>query len=197
MMPVTRAGHDPVKPIKVCQLCFSPAGSGKKNTILSSTTIHRFLDERASPTPFLYSYLQQKRKKMESMYICSCCDSWCRRQSTVSLANLAPVTNDSRILFAVDRLILSIILPGTYTPPELRITQRLVATIRKNHGRNWLGTIVPPLVIKTICESDIRLVSRLVLKSISIATWQTGRKQSVFGNAKFAKTIRCAQNDIV
>jgi hypothetical protein len=178
--------------IKVCQLCFQCDPSNKAS-IVSTSVVHRFLDEKAMPTPFLYAYLQHLRKKMDCFFLCGNCDSWIRRQNPPEL--YGTTVTGSRVLLAVDRLILSIMLPGTYVPPEMRIAQRLINTIRKNSGRNWLATICPPLVIRTICDNDILLASRKVLKSISIATWRSGRRQEVLGNAKFAKNIRCAQHD--
>ena len=177
--------------MKVCQMCFQIGSFRDKPSMLSTSVLHRFLDEKAIPTPFLYAYLQQMRKKMNCFFICGNCDSWIRRQNP---PNSHPDGN--KILLAVDRLILSIMLPGNYTPPEMRITQRLVATIRKDKGRNWLGSICPPFVIRTICDNDILLESRKVLKSISIATWRSGRRQPVLGNATFAKNIRCAQHEL-
>jgi hypothetical protein len=179
--------------IKVCQLCFQ-GGSAKKSSILSTSVVHRFLDEKAVPTPFLYAYLQHLRKKMDSFFVCGNCDSWIRRQNPPRPAGTIVV--GEKVLLAVDRLILSIMLPGHYAPPEMRITQRLVTTIRKNDARNWLATICPPLVVRTICDNDILLASRKVLKSISVATWRSGRRQAILGNANFAKNIRCAQHDL-
>jgi hypothetical protein len=179
---------------KVCQLCFQGASIRNKSSILSTSVVHRFLDEKAVATPFLYAYLQHLRKKMECFFVCGNCDSWIRRQNPPRPAGT--IATGKRILLAVDRLILSIMLPGSYKPPEMRITQRLVNTIRKDGGRNWLATICPPLVIRTICDNDILLASRKVLKSISIATWRSGRRQVVIGNAHFAKNVRCSQHDL-
>jgi hypothetical protein len=180
---------------RVCQLCFVSGYTGKdtKAVILSTSVVHRFLDDKAAATPFLFAYLQQLRKKMDCFFVCGNCDSWIRRQNPPKCTGV--VNNGKKVFFAVDKLILSIILPGTYTPPEMRITQRLVATLRSNGGSNWLSTICPPLVIRTICDNDILLESRKVLKSITVATWRSGRRQTILGNAAFAKNIRCAQHD--
>ncbi|KAJ1466811.1 hypothetical protein T484DRAFT_1756356 [Baffinella frigidus] len=208
-MSVTRVGVSPdpealqVQPTacelvrdkkKVCQLCFQGDSAKHKSSILSTSVVHRFLDEKALPTPFLYAYLQHLRKKMDCFFVCGNCDSWIRRQNPPR--PMHTTMTGKRVFFAVDRLILSIMLPGNYAPPEMRITQRLVTTIRTDRGRNWLATICPPLVIRTICDNDILLASRKVLKSISVATWRSGRCQTVLGNANFAKNIRCAQHDL-
>lgn len=177
--------------IKVCQMCFQEGSSSDKKSILSTSALHRFLDDKAVSTPFLYAYLQQLRKKMNCFFICGNCDSWIRRQNSQ-----AGVSAGKKVLLAVDRLILSIMTPGDVVPPEMRVTQRLVATIRQDKGRNWLGSICPPFVVQVICENDILLESRKVLKSISIATWRSGRRQPVLGNAVFAKNIRCSQHDL-
>jgi len=202
----------------VCQMCFQ-AGSDTGSYVLSTAAVHQFLDERAVPTPFLFAYLLRLRKKMNSFYLCVNCDSWVRRRNQVytkskkpasSTTSAANATNSSSTntaattgaslerttLLAVDRLILSVMLPGTYTPPEMRITQRLITTIRKNGGHNWLATICPPLVVQSLRDNEIRLESRKVLKSLSVATWRSGRQQEVLGNAAFAKNIRCAQHGI-
>jgi hypothetical protein len=178
--------------IKICQLCFQCSFT-RKTSILSTSVVHRFLDERAVATPFLYAYLQHLRKKMDCFFLCGNCDSWIRRQNPPRPAGT--IVTGKRVLLTVDRLILSIMLPGYYVPPEMRITQRHVVTIRKNNGRNWLATICPPFVVRTICDNDILLASRKVLKSIALATWRSGRRQEVLGNADFAKNIRCARND--
>ena len=206
----------------VCQMCFQTA-SDTGSYILSTAAVHQFLDERAVPTPFLFAYLLRLRKKMNSFYLCVNCDSWVRRRnqaytknktpassgtsapnsSTTAAAAAAADTDDTpraspekTTLLAVDRLILSVMLPGTYNPPEMRITQRLIATIRKNGGHNWLASICPPLVVQSLRDNEIRLESRKVLKSLSVATWKSGRQQAVLGNAAFAKNIRCAQHGI-
>ena len=116
--------------------------------------------------------------------------------ATTAAAAGAAAPPEKTTLLAVDRLILSVMLPGTYPPPEMRITQRLIATIRKNGGHNWLATICPPLVVQSLRDNDIRLESRKVLKSLSVATWKSGRQQAVLGNAAFAKNIRCAQHGV-
>jgi hypothetical protein len=205
----------------VCQLCFHE-GSDAASFILSTAAVHQFLDERAIPTPFLFAYLLRLRKKMNSFYLCVNCDSWVRRRNQAAAANKpggntksssgprdstvaarsdvaadpAVASSARTTLLAVDRLILSVMLPGTYTPPEMRITQRLIATIRRGGGNNWLATICPPLVVQSLRDNEIRLESRKVLKSISIAAWKSGRQQAVLGNAAFAKNIRCAQHGI-
>jgi hypothetical protein len=176
------------EPIRVCQFCFKSGENKNKTYILSTSTVHRFLDVNAAPTPFLYEYLSKLRQRMECFFVCTNCDSWTRRNCAAA--------NGKKILLAVDRLILCIMLPGDYTPPELRITSRLIATIRQNNGRNWLASICPPLVVKTLCENDICMESRKVLKSISVAVWRSGRRQAILGNAAFAKNIRCAHHCI-
>jgi hypothetical protein len=178
------------EPIRVCQFCFKSGTNKKKNYILSTSTVHRFLDFNAAPTPFLYEYLSKLRKKMECFFVCTNCDSWTRRNHTALNAD----GSGKKILLAVDRLILCIMLPGEYTPPEMRITARLIETIRQNNGKNWLASICPPLVVKALCENDIRMESRKLLKSISVAAWRSGRRQAIFGNATFAKNVRCAQH---
>jgi hypothetical protein len=177
------------EPFRVCQFCFKSGKNTNKCYIQSTSTVHRFLDVNATPTPFLYEYLSKLRKKMECFFVCTNCDSWIRRNRALSNAN-----NGKKILLAVDRLILCIMIPGAYTPPEMRITARLIATIRRNNGKNWLSSICPPLVVKALCENDIRMESRKVLKSISVAAWKAGRRQEVLGSASFAKNIRCAQH---
>jgi hypothetical protein len=198
-LSIQRTPNQPVcetvdRKTKVCQVCFQSGPLKKNSSMLSTSVVHRFLDEKAVETPFLYAYLQRMRKKMDSFFVCGNCDSWIRRHNPPKPDGC--VTEDKKILFPVDRLILSIMLPGSYTPPEMRITQRLIATIRMDNARNWLATICPPLVIHTICGNDILLVSRKVLKSISIATWRSGRRQTVLGNSNFAKNIRCSQHEL-
>jgi hypothetical protein len=159
----------------------------RKKSVMATQVLHRFLDEKASPSPFLYEYLQHLRKEVSCFFLCGNCDSWLRRQHPPGSIN-----DGKKILLLVDRLILSIMVPGEIAPPEMRITQRLVLAIRQDEGRNWLGSICPPFVIKAICDNDIPLKSRKVLKSIALATWKAGRRQTVLGNAVFAKNIRCS-----
>ena len=125
------------------------------------------------------------RKKRES-----------RKRRNIGDKNARKKNQDKKILLAVDRLILCIMLPGAYSPPEMRITTRLINTIRQNDGKNWLASICPPLVVKVLCENDIRMESRKVLKSISVAAWRSGRRQAILGNGVFAKNVRCAQHGI-
>jgi hypothetical protein len=176
------------EPIRVCQFCFKSGTNTNKCYIQSTSTVHRFLDVNAAPTPFLYEYLSKLRKKMECFFVCTNCDSWTRRNCALAKS----ANNGKKILLAVDRLILCIMLPGAYTPPEMRITARLIATIRQNKGSNWLASICPPLVVKALCENGIRMESRQVLKSMSVAAWRSGRRQAILGSASFAKNIRCA-----
>jgi len=293
------ATQSPASVKRVCQLCFQGSSDGCPTYILSTSAVHRFLDERAMPTPFLYAYLSTLRQKMDVFFVCSNCDSWVRRQTAIGassdtlagigsatkksleppcvaettspnevvqvdpsllvkieepstlitdkiselpLVQATEITQISRVglepafktapmprskprskaqprlqngashregsavhpvvvkknktLLAVDRLILSVMLPGSYAPPEMRITQRLISTIRKDEGNNWLATICPPLVRRVLIDNDIRLESRKVLKSICVATWKSGRLQEVLGNATFAKNIRCSQNTV-
>jgi hypothetical protein len=157
--------------------------------MVSTTVVHKFIQDKAIPTLFLFSYLSELSKKTNTINICGNCDRWIRRQAMHSKTG-GP--GGKKVFLLVDQLILSIMLPGTYGPPEMRITQRLINIIRHNGGRNWLATICPPLVVRTICDNDIVMVSRQVLKSISIAAWRSGRRQVVLGNATFAKHIRCA-----
>jgi hypothetical protein len=179
-------------PIRVCQFCFKSGSNKKKTYIFSTATVHKFLDVNAAPTPFLYEYLSKLRQKTECFFVCTNCDSWTRRNYTAMKGN----KDGKKILLAVDRLILCIMLPGTYTPPEMRITARLIETIRHNNGKNWLASICPPLVVKALCENHIRMESRKVLKSISVAAWRSGRRQAILGDASFAKNVRCAQHCI-
>jgi hypothetical protein len=179
---------------RICQLCFESVQDKKYSYIVSTPSVHTFLDNNALATPFLYAYLQHLRKKTECFPVCSNCDSWVRRQTHANQWGDRPrnrKSKDTKIILAVDRLILSIILPGTYIPPEMRIANRLMTTIRKNGGNNWLSSICPPIVVRTICDNDIRLASRVVLKGVCTAAWKSGRRQSIFGNASFAKSIRC------
>jgi hypothetical protein len=169
-----------------CHLCFRCVVSEKKSSILSTSVVHRLLEDRVVPTPFLYAYLQELRKKTECFNICTSCDSWVRRQSAPSKRC------GKKVVFQVDRLILSVVLPGEWAPPEMRITHRLVKTLRENGGINWFATICPPLVTRALCDNDIVLKSRQVLKSIPIAAWRSGRRQQLLGSAKFAKYIRSA-----
>ena len=181
----------PSGPLRVCQMCYQGGRARNSSYILSTSVLHKFLDEKAAVTPFLFEYLQHLRKKMASFFVCGNCDSWIRRQN-VCYGRGGSI--NGKVLLSVDRLILSIMLPGSYTPPEMRITQRLVHTLRMNGGSNWLSTICPPLVIRVLMDNDIVLQSRKVLKSICLSTWRSGRRQVVFGNAIFAKNVRCAEH---
>ena len=166
--------------------------SGHDVSMLHSTTLIKFVKERMTPTPFLYSYLLRLSAKKKVFDICANCDSWMRRQC---MPNKVKRCAGTKGYLVIDQLILSIMLPGQYQPPEMRITSRIVKNIRNNNGKNWLSTLCPPLVVRTLCDHDIVMASRQVLKSISIATWQSGRRQSVFGNATFAKFVRCVGPD--
>ena len=137
------------------------------------------------------------------MVVCANCESWLRRQGQ-SLNSSDPRSTRQRLtapgvsktaLLTVDRLILSIMLPGTYAPPEVRITRRHVITLKKNGGHNALSTICPPLVVRTICENELRIRTRTVLKSITSAAWKSGRRQTVFGNTVFAKHVRSRSSE--
>ena len=183
---------------RCCQLCFEFEVADSKGPMLSTTVVHKFLDKYATPTPFQYAYLQQVRKKNKLFLICTNCESWLRRQCQ-SLNSSDPRSTRKRltapsvsktVLLTVDRLILSIMIPGSYAPPEVRITRRHIATIKRNGGCNELATICPPLVVRTICDNELRLRSRTVLKSIVGAAWKSGRRQVVFGSSLFAKAVR-------
>ena len=175
-------------PQRVCQLCFRCEFSRYSTCMVSTTVVHKFLQDKAIPSPFLFAYLSELSKKTNTINICGNCDSWIRRQAAHSKTG---GVRGKKVFLLVDQLILCIMLPGTYGPPEMRITQRLINTIRQNGGENWLGTICPPLVVRAICDNDIVMVSRQVLKSICVAAWRSGRRQVVLGNATFAKHIRC------
>ena len=183
---------------RFCQLCFECEDANSKDAMLSTSAVHKFLDKYATPTPFLYAYLLHLREKKKLFDVCANCESWLRRQGQ-SMNSSDPRSSRKRLtapdvsktsLLTVDRLILSIMLPGTYAPPEVRITRRHVITLKKNGGHNALATLCPPLVVRTICENELRLRTRTVLKSIAGATWKSGRRQSVFGNSIFAKSVR-------
>jgi hypothetical protein len=178
---------------RVCEMCLRMVmNKGGEVSMLKTPAISKFLKDRVKPTPFLYSYLMKLNEKRNVFNICSNCDSWMRRQCTPLKIKRC---GGKRGFLMVDQLILSIMLPGQYQPPEMRITQRLINIIRKDDGKNWLSTICPPLVVRTLCDNDIVIASRKVLKSISVATWRSGRRQTVFGNATFAKFIRCVGPD--
>ena len=178
---------------RVCEMCLRMVMDTKNEVpMLKTTALHKFLEERATPTPFLYSYLLRLSKKKTTFNICANCDSWLRRQCTALKMSRGGAT---RGFLLVDRLILSIMLPGQYQPPEMRITQRLINIIRKDNGNNWLASICPPLVVRALCDNDIVMASRQVLKSISVAVWKSGRRQTVFGNGTYAKFIRCVGPD--
>jgi hypothetical protein len=195
-MDVDTPGVAPISPpddlrsIKVCQICFKSGTNEKKNFIQATDTLHRFLAVNVTATPFLYQYLSKLRQKTECFFVCLCCDSWARRNRTLPNAK----NDGKKILLAVDKLILSIMLPGVYRPPEIRIARRLITEIRTNNGRNWLASICPPLVVKTLMDNDICLESRRLLKSISSSVWRSGRQQTILGNPVFAKNIRCAKH---
>ena len=174
----------------ICEMCLSEKSS--ELPMLRTTTLLKFLEERITPTPFLYDYLMKLGKKKKVFTICSNCDAWTRRQMTpIKMKRCGGKTG----FLMLDQLILSIMLPGQYQPPEMRITQRLVNIIRKDNGNNCLATVCPPLVVRALCDNDIVMASRQVLKSISVATWRSGRRQVVFGNGIFAKFIRCVGPD--
>ena len=181
------------KQYRVCEMCLRMVmNNGGDVAMLKTPAISKFLKDRVNPTPFLYSYLMKLSEKKNVFNICSNCDSWMRRQCTPLKIKRC---GGKRGFLMVDQLILSIMLPGQYQPPEMRITQRLINIIRKDNGNNWLSTICPPLVVRALCDNDIVIASRKVLKSISVATWRSGRRQTVFGNAVFAKFIRCVGPD--
>jgi len=179
-------------------MCFESEADKPKGKLLWTTAVHKFLDKYATPTPFQYAYLQKLREKNKYFLVCANCESWLRRQG-LSLHSSDPRSTRKRLtapgvskttLLTIDRLILSIMVPGTYAPPEVRITKRLVVTIKKNGSRNALATICPPLVVRAICENELCLHNRSVLKSITGAAWKSGRRQTVFGNPIFAKHVR-------
>ena len=174
---------------RVCEMCFRVVVDAKNEMpMLKTTSLHKFLEERATPTPFLYSYLLKLSKKKTTFNICANCDSWLRRQCTYLKVRRY---GTDRTFLLVDQLILAIMLPGQYPPPEMRITQRLINIMRKDNGNNWLASICPPLVVRTLCDNDIVMASRKVLKSISVAVWKSDRRQTVFGNGTYAKFISC------
>ena len=188
----------PASTIPCCQLCFELASDNPNVAMLSTSAVHKFLDTYATPTPFQYAYLQQIREKNGLFLVCGHCESWLRRQCR-SIASGGCKTSRKRLtapnlentaLLTLDRLILSIMLPGSYAPPEMRITRRHVTTLRRNGGRNWLSTICPTLVVRAICDNDLRLDNRNVLKSVTSAAWKSGRRQTVLGNSIFAKNVR-------
>jgi hypothetical protein len=176
------------QPIRVCQFCFKSGTNEKKTFIQATDTVRRFLVVNATPTPFHYAYLSQLRQKSEFFFLCTNCDAWTRRNRTLPNAK----NDGKKTLLAVDKLILAIMLPGSYNPPELRMTTRLITEIRTNNGRNWLASICPPLVVKTLMDNDICMESRKLLKSINLSAWKSGRRQAILGNPVFAKNIRCA-----
>jgi len=181
------------KHYRVCEMCFQMVTDKLGEvSMLKTTTLHKFLEERVTPTPFLYSYLMKLSKKKKVFNICCNCDSWTRRQLTPLKMKRC---GGKRGFLMVDQLILAIMLPGQYQPPEMRITQRLVNIIRKHSGNNFLASMCPPLVVRALCDNDIVMASRQVLKSISVAAWRSGRRQVVFGNGTFAKFVRCVGPD--
>jgi hypothetical protein len=176
---------------QVCEMCLRMV-TASDVPMVKTIAVHKFLEERTIATPFLHSYLLNLSKKKKVFNICCNCDSWMRRQCTPLKMRRC---GGKKGYLLVDQLILSIMLPGQYQPPEMRITQRLINIIRQNKGHNWLASICPPLVVRALCDNDIVMASRQVLKSISVAAWQSGRRQIVFGNATYAKFIRCAGPD--
>jgi len=178
---------------RVCEMCLRMIFDAKKELpMLNTTALHKFLEDRATPTPFLYSYLMKLSKKKTTFKICAHCDSWLRRQCTTLKMSRGGA---QRSFLLVDRFILSIMLPGQYAPPEMRISQRLIDIIRKDNGNNWLASICPPLVVRTACDNIIIMSSRKVLKGITVAVWKSDRRQTVFSNGLYAKFIRCVGPD--
>jgi hypothetical protein len=176
-----------------CEMCLQK--SNVKGSMTKSTIVHAFISKHAQPTPFMYEYLKHLVGRKKKLVICDSCQSWVRRNNRAIRTTRRKRTNDrenpNQILLAVDRLILCILLPGTYAPPERRLSQRIVAALRVNNGCNALAGICPPLVVHTIVDNEIDLDNRHVLKSMAVATWRTGRRQTVFGNGSFAKSVRC------
>lgn len=181
-----------------CQLCFESEADKPPAKMLSTTAVHKFLDKYATPTPFLFAYLQKIREKNKFFLVCANCESWLRRQGQ-SLNSSDPRSTRKRLtapgvsktaLLPLDRLVLSIMVPGMYAPPEVRIMKRLAVTLSENGGLNALATICPPLVVRAICDNELRLHKRSVLKSVTCAAWKSGRRQTVFGNPRFAKHVR-------
>ncbi|KAJ1471143.1 hypothetical protein T484DRAFT_1845247 [Baffinella frigidus] len=177
-----------------CAVCFYSKDDGPKLELVETTIVHKFVDEHAVASPFVFEYLQTLCKKKQCLCICDSCESWFRRKHAMicTKRGTGPTPPELKELLHADRLILSVILPGVYKPPEARYVQRYISTIRKNGGRNVFASICPPVVVRTLCENEVCAGDRISLKSIAFATWKTGRQQCVFGNKLFAKNIRHA-----
>ena len=175
-------------------MCFHSNDDGSRIDVIETTLVHKFVDEHAVASPFVFDYLWTLCKKKISLKICDACVTWIRRKHiTISVKNgLGPTPPAMKVLLPADRLILSILMPGVYRVPESRHVQRYIATLRRNGGVNKFATICPQIVIHTLCQHDICTGDRHTLKSIAVATWNTGRQQSVFGNKVFAKSVRQA-----
>ena len=160
----------------MCQLCF---GGGDGTYVLATGSLHRFIREKARPTPYLYSFLLRESDNVTSFFCCCNCDSWMRRQKT-----------EEKVLLVVDRFILSILFPGVYTNPEKRTCQRIIHGIQRNKYKDILASICPNFVLRVLRENKICIRSREVASSIAAATWHSSREQTFVSNSAYAKSLR-------
>lgn len=170
--------------VKVCQLCF--AKDGDNCYVLSTSSLHDFLNGKAQETPFLQRYLKDVSGKLSSFFLCVLCDSWVRRQSHLT-----------KVLLSVDRFILSILFPGhpKYKAPEMRTSIRICTSLLREDN-HLLRSLCPAIVIQTcmkLQEEKIFLESRHVTKNLSYAVWQCMGKPFFLSNAQFAKSLRCVR----
>jgi len=165
-----------VEGTKTCQLCF--AGENEAY-VLATGSLHRFIREKARPSPYLYSFLLRESDNVSSFFCCCNCDSWIRRQKT-----------NAKVLLVVDRFILSILFPGVYTSPEKRTCQRIIRGIQQNGYQNMLASICPYFVLRVLRENRICIRSREVASSLAAATWHSSREQTFVSNPLYAKSLR-------
>lgn len=175
----------------------------------STAQLEQFIHDEVWHTPFLSKYLQHLLKKNGHFVLCNHCDCWIRRRRLPHRSGGVVHTKKKRrnqggnqgvaasakVLLPLDQLILSIMVPGKYQPPEMRTTNHLVASAVCNGGVNPLASICPPLVMHTLLMGgEICTDKRTVQKSVLFSMWKHGRQQPATANQEFIKFVRKSLN---
>jgi hypothetical protein len=146
-----------------CWLCQQKLGSSKSSRMQGFDTMREFVKDLCQPTPFWYQWLVNVCVPVN---LCIACVNWKRRCSTGAQvrsrsvvgkyvkigSKRATVKKYEKPMLQLDQLILFLMYPGRFTPPDQRCLHRLLESLMDPGNMVW--HVVPMCVKGVLAQVD-------------------------------------------